>query len=115
MSRKTHHERILARVFRRAAESLAQGGDLAILGGCCRAIKAAERQITNPYERFYSTDYFASIYRGGRYNPTSFIEPGYWWASPVQAKDTERLLDPDKEARLLALLLAAEIAEGGGL
>lgn len=81
--------------------------------GCCSALSEHPDWV----ERNEARSFFGALFR-----PRSRIEPAYWWHSPHavglftpthdKIREKVRLA---KEARILALLLAAEIAKDSGL
>lgn len=106
----------LSGVFRKAAELKLTSIENRRLG-CCAAITDAVisfrgqdtlRDWAETHTR--ASEFFRDLYREPPYN-------FYWWGRPypIALVKGKRFTDPDMGARVVALLLAADIAESEGL
>jgi hypothetical protein len=111
----------LSEIYRKAAENYANnlGGGY----GCCAAIYLARRGIRARGKYNFDPDGSGLVFHDDDPeqaffrrlfvpSPSPALFGVYWWHSPYYDQTEFR---KDKTARVLALLLAAEIAEGAGL
>jgi hypothetical protein len=112
----------LSEIYRKAAENYANnlGGGY----GCCAAIYLARHGIRARGKYNFDPDGSGLVFHDDDPEQAFFrwlFAPSasaalvgvYWWESPYSDSASE--FKKDKQARVLALLLAAEIAEGAGI